>query len=146
MKRSQTICIVNSQLEHREVRPDSAFSRRPDGVVCEQIGVRWLQFQIALEFGLKGPTGKDAQEKCVIQSIALLDCVGKRGQSLPFHQLMHGAGVDHREVTNPAGRKFANRSFHSLRHTFVSDLANSGSSPEIRRKLTGHKTASVHNL
>jgi site-specific recombinase XerD len=33
-----------------------------------------------------------------------------------------------------------------LRHTFVSDLANSGSNPEIRRKLTGHKTASVHDL
>lgn len=26
------------------------------------------------------------------------------------------------------------------------DLANSGSNPEIRRKLTGHKTASVHDL
>jgi site-specific recombinase XerD len=59
---------------------------------------------------------------------------------------MHDAGVDRREVTNTAGRKFAKRSFHSLRHTFVSDLANSGSNPEIRRKLTGHKTASVHDL
>jgi hypothetical protein len=27
----------------------------------------------------------------------------------------------------------------------VSDLANSTFNPEIRRKLTGHKTASVHN-
>ena len=59
---------------------------------------------------------------------------------------MNEAGVDRREVTNSAGRSFAKRSFHSLRHTLVSDLANSGSNPEIRRKLTGHKTASVHDL
>lgn len=59
---------------------------------------------------------------------------------------MNEAGVDRREVTNSAGRSFPKRSFHSLRHTLVSDLANSGSNPEIRRKLTGHKTASVQDL
>lgn len=59
---------------------------------------------------------------------------------------MNEAGVDRREVTNSAGRSFAKRSFDSLRHTLVSDLANSGLNPEIRRKLTGHKTASVHDL
>ena len=42
MKRSQTICIVNSQIGHREVRPDTAFSRRQDGVVCEQVGGSWV--------------------------------------------------------------------------------------------------------
>ncbi len=59
---------------------------------------------------------------------------------------MNKAGVDRREVTSWAGRSFDKRSFDSLRHTLVSDLANSGSNPEIRRKLTGHKTASVHDL
>jgi site-specific recombinase XerD len=78
--------------------------------------------------------------------LAILESGGKRGLSRQFHQLMNEAGVDRREVTNSAGRSFAKRSFHSLRHTFVSDLANSGSSPEIRRRLTGHKTASVHDL
>ena len=70
----------------------------------------------------------------------------KRGLGRLFHQLMNEAGVDRQEITNYAGRSFAKRSFHSLRHTFVSDLANSGSNPEIRRKLTCHKTASVHDL
>jgi site-specific recombinase XerD len=79
-------------------------------------------------------------------SLAGLESGGKRGLSRQFHQLMTEAGVDPREVTNSAGRSFAKRSFHSLRHTFVSDLANSGLNPEIRRKLTGHKTASVHDL
>ena len=37
MKCSQIKCIVNRLVGHREVRPDSAFSRRPEGVVCEQV-------------------------------------------------------------------------------------------------------------
>jgi site-specific recombinase XerD len=52
---------------------------------------------------------------------------------------------DCRNLTHPTERQFPKRSFHSQRHTFVSDLANSTFNPEIRRKLTGHKTASVHN-
>jgi Phage integrase family len=146
MKRSQTICIVNSHFEHREVRPDAAFSRGLDGVVCEQVGVRWLHFQKAVQLGLEGPAVNEASEECVIPSIAILGCRGKRGLSRQFHQLMHDVDGDRRRVTNPAGRKFAKRSFHSLRHTFVSDLANSGSNPEIWRKLSGHKTASVHDV
>ena len=54
--------------------------------------------------------------------------------------------MDRQQITNYAGRSFAKRSSHSLRHTFVSDLANFGLNPEIRRKLTYHKTASVPAL
>jgi site-specific recombinase XerD len=78
--------------------------------------------------------------------LAFPESGGKRGLSRQFHELMLDYWVDRGEVTNSAGRSFAKRYFHSLRHTFVSDLANSGSNPEIRRKLTGHKTASVHDL
>ena len=59
---------------------------------------------------------------------------------------MNDAEVDRGEVTNLTARKFAERSFYSLRHTVLFSLANSGSNPEIRRKLTAHKTASVHDL
>jgi site-specific recombinase XerD len=82
----------------------------------------------------------------VIPTLAILESGGKRGRSRQFHPLMNEAGVDRRKITNSAGRSFAKLSSHFLRHTFVSDLANSGSNPEIRRKLTGHKTASVHDL
>ena len=82
---------------------------------------------------LEGLAGKDTPEEYVMPSLAGLESGGKRGLSRQFHQLMHDAGVDRREVTNPAGRKFAKRSFHSLRHTFASDLANSGSNPELTR-------------
>ena len=99
-----------------------------------------------LQTCLEGLASTDTPEEYVMPSLAGFESGGKRGLSRQFHRLMLEAGVDRREVVNPAGRSFAKRSFHSLRHTFVSDLANSGSNPEIRRKLTGHKTASVHDL
>lgn len=42
------------------------------------------------------------------------------------------------------GGKIAKRSFHSLRHTFTSWLADAGVLPEIRMKLTGHTKADTH--
>lgn len=47
-------------------------------------------------------------------------------------------------MTRPNGQKFCRRSFHSLRHGFVSGLANGGVQPEPRKDLTGHKTDSEH--
>ena len=41
-------------------------------------------------------------------------------------------------------RKFSRRTFHSLRHTFNSTMANAGVSDEIRMKLTGHKSAQMN--
>jgi len=35
-------------------------------------------------------------------------------------------------------RNFSKRTFHSLRHSFNSALANAGVAEEVRRKLTGH--------
>jgi integrase len=33
---------------------------------------------------------------------------------------------------------------YAFRHSFTSALANAGVSPELRMKLTGHKSAEVH--
>lgn len=41
-------------------------------------------------------------------------------------------------------RTFARHTFHSLRHGFISALANSGVSSEIRMKLTGHASSQIH--
>ena len=38
------------------------------------------------------------------------------------------------------------RSFHSLRHTLTSWLADSNVSPEIRMQIIGHKSQDVHSL
>jgi len=64
--------------------------------------------------------------------------------STNFSNLMKRAGVD-RKVTLPGG-VIASRSFHSLRHSFTSWLADADVHSDIRRKLTGHKSASVHDL
>ncbi len=36
------------------------------------------------------------------------------------------------------GRASNSKTFHGLRHSFISGLANAGVSPEIRQKLAGH--------
>ena len=45
---------------------------------------------------------------------------------------------------NGAGRSQSSLSFHSLRHGFVSAMANAGVSSEIRQKLTGHASAEMN--
>jgi integrase len=40
-------------------------------------------------------------------------------------------------------RRFTAKTFHSLRHGFVSSMANAGVSKELRMKLAGHTTDAV---
>jgi len=44
------------------------------------------------------------------------------------------------------GRTLSSLSFHSLRHSFNSALANAGVSQEIRQKLTGHTSAEMNTI
>ena len=59
---------------------------------------------------------------------------------------MHTAGIDQQQVKGKGeqGRIFSELSFHSLRHTFTSTLANAGIPVEVRLKLTGHSDAATH--
>ena len=68
---------------------------------------------------------------------------GRRGLSNQFAGLMESAGCS-REQVRSTKNSFARKSFHSLRHSFTSALANAGVSPELRMKLTGHLSKSVH--
>lgn len=63
--------------------------------------------------------------------------------STTFVNLLAKAGVP-RDVTLPGGI-VARRSFHSLRHSFTSWLAEADVHSDIRRKLTGHRSAGVHD-
>jgi integrase len=71
---------------------------------------------------------------------------GKKGLSRTFQEVMAEAGIETilGEEKEGAGRRFSKLSFHSLRHSAVSALANAGVAPELRRKLTNHKSATVH--
>jgi len=60
---------------------------------------------------------------------------------------MLAAGIEPgiaRERSGKAGHSVSKLSFHSLRHSFTSELANSGVPPEIRQKLTGHADLGTH--
>ena len=77
--------------------------------------------------------------------LAAVRVPGRSGLSLQFLEIVKAAGLDSGEVASTSGRKFSTRSFHSLRHGFVSALANAGVSPEIRQKLAGHRSKDVHS-
>jgi len=71
---------------------------------------------------------------------------GGHGLSSQFLAVMTLAKVDRgttREATENARAQHA-RSFHSLRHSLTSTLANANVSEELRRRITGHESAEVH--
>ena len=69
------------------------------------------------------------------------------GLSNAFRKIMKRVGIEQiviRERKTQAGRSVVALSFHSLRHSFSSILANAGVSEERRMALTGHSTRSIH--
>lgn len=72
---------------------------------------------------------------------------GGHGLSSQFIKIMEVAKVDRgtkRQGTKGKQRAQHSRSFHSLRHSLTSTLANADVSEEIRRRITGHESAEVH--
>ena len=70
---------------------------------------------------------------------------GKHGLSESFKRIVKKAGIDLGIVQGKGARKFTTRTFHSLRHSFNSALANAGVSQEIRCKLTGHSSFGMND-
>ncbi len=71
---------------------------------------------------------------------------GKHGLSGRFNAIMEKAGVEGKRTPASGGRTLSSLSFHSLRHSFNSALANAGVSQEIRQKLTGHASAEMNAI
>jgi integrase len=73
---------------------------------------------------------------------------GKSGLSMQFKRIMHRAGIHGRLLREAEGqgRSQHSLSFHSLRHSFNSAMANAGVSQEIRQKLTGHSSAEMNKV
>jgi Phage integrase family len=70
---------------------------------------------------------------------------GRRGLSVQFRDIAKKAGIVGRVVTREGkGRATNSKTFHALRHSFVSALANAGVASEIRQKLAGHSDSKVH--
>lgn len=73
---------------------------------------------------------------------------GKSGLSSMFKRIMERAGIQGRILRerNGEGRSQSSLSYHSLRHSFNSALANADVSQEIRMQLTGHATIEMNRL
>jgi integrase len=66
----------------------------------------------------------------------------KSTTAMQFRAIMKKAKVS-KEIELAGGIK-ASRSYHSLRHTFASFLAEADVHADIRQKLTGHETSKIH--
>jgi integrase len=76
----------------------------------------------------------------VCPTLAMRDIGGRKGLSAEFVGLMSKANVGTNVITATDGRirKFNRKSFHSLRHVFVSRMANAGIANDVRASLAGH--------
>jgi len=79
----------------------------------------------------------------------LFPTLAQRATSLisdEFRRLMEAAHIEQRVIRERAksGRSVNALSFHSLRHSFASILANAGVTEEKRMALTGHVTRDMH--
>lgn len=72
---------------------------------------------------------------------------GNQGLSAQFIAIMDAGKIDRRTVRDGStGRRQQHaRSFHALRHSLTSTLANADVSEEIRRRIVGHDSAEVHS-
>jgi len=90
----------------------------------------------------------DSGKAFVFPKLAGKGTGGRSGLSMTFSRIMARAGVVG-EVLHAAGKGGKGRtvralSFHSLRHSFNSAMANAGVSQEVRMKLTGHMSADMN--
>lgn len=71
---------------------------------------------------------------------------GYSGLSRQFQAIMKTAGIEQEsiEAEGKKGRKFNKRTFHSLRHSYVTQLEAAGVAPDQRMKLAGHSDAKSH--
>jgi integrase len=99
------------------------------------------------EWLFQWPGANDNPNSPLFPTLFALRTGGCNGLSARFRKIMTRAEIDNgeheRDVTGK-GRRFFQLGFHSLRHTFISLMANLGVRRELRMKLVGHTTA-VHD-
>ena len=61
-----------------------------------------------------------------------------------FKRIARAAGVDLQTVEGYGIRKISRRTFHALRHSATSAMANAGIAEEIRMKVIGHSSKNIH--
>ena len=94
---------------------------------------------------LKGKSGDDTHVP-ICPTLAKRKVSGKYGLSIQFHKIMAEADIKQETIAagGDAGHEFNKFTFHSLRHSFVSELANAGIAPDVRQMLAGHSDDRSH--
>ncbi len=71
---------------------------------------------------------------------------GRKGLSSQFRLMMDEVGVKYKTLRRHGkkGRDRNSKGFHSLRHTFISALANAGVPKDVRQKIVGQLDEKVH--
>jgi integrase len=98
----------------------------------------------ALEDYLLSLAAPDNEDAFVFPSLAQRKNVSPLSKA--FRKIMQRARIAQSVLRerNQEGRSVYSHSFHSLRHSFSTILANNNVSEEVRMRLTGHTTRSVH--
>jgi integrase len=98
----------------------------------------------ALEDYLLSLPASDNEDAFVFPSLAQRKNVSPLSKA--FRKIMQRARIAQSLIRerNQNGRSVYSHSFHSLRHSFSTILANNNVSEEVRMRLTGHTTRSVH--
>ena len=94
-------------------------------------------------FLLKHPAGA-SDDASLFPTLSHLSISGKSGASQAFRRIMEraevAAGISRKAEVGSAGHNVFARSFHSLRHSFVTALAHANVGIELRQKLGGHSS------
>lgn len=104
-----------------------------------------------MDFLITLPSG-EKPDSPLFQNLHTKQSGGRYGLSRTFIELMEKAGVDTSTNNRREGkdktlaRRVHRKSFHSLRHSHISNLANAGVSAEIRMKLAGHSSGEIHQI
>jgi integrase len=97
-----------------------------------------------LELHLERIFSTDKPEEYLCPSLLDKSTGGAHGLSQTFKAIMRAAGLDPATAKGMGSRQFSRLSFHSLRHSFNSALANAGVNQEVRMRLTGHTSAEMN--
>jgi integrase len=98
----------------------------------------------ALEAHLLSVLNADKPQEFVCPTLAGKRTRGAHGLSAGFKAIMKAAGIDDLMGAGSGKRKFSALSFHSLRHTSNTALAQKNVSQEMRMKVTGHKSTAMN--
>jgi len=122
------------------------FEKKVIDFVANKSGVRAVvPMTSQLEEHLDSIASTDDPSPYLCPALSQKGTSGKKGLSCQFKEIMEAAGIDAGETKGQGTRMFSKLSFHSLRHSFNSLLANQGVDQETRMKLVGQKSKAVNS-